>query len=107
MVARTFEPQFTVEDEVKLRPLIVMVKAALPATAREGLRLVRTGAGGLTIKLAPGETPPTVLTVMLAVPGLAIRLAGTAAVSCVGLKLVVVSALPFHSAAEVAVKFLP
>jgi hypothetical protein len=43
------------------------------------------GEGGLMIKEMPEETPPSVVTVMLDPPALAIRLAGTAAVSSVSL----------------------
>ena len=68
MEASTVEPHIKVEVEVKLEPLMVIVKAAPPTTDVEGLRLEITGAGGLTTMVAPGETPPMVLTVMLAVP---------------------------------------
>jgi hypothetical protein len=43
------------------------------------------GAGGLIVKLAAVELPVAFVAVTLAVPALAIRLAETAAVSCVAL----------------------
>jgi hypothetical protein len=39
------------------------------------------GGAGLTVKVTPDEVPPAVTTEMLAVQGLTMRLAGTAAVS--------------------------
>jgi hypothetical protein len=65
--------------------LIVSVKDALAATIDVTLRLVIVGAGGLIVKLAAGELPVAFVAVTLAVPAPAIRLAGTAAVSCVAL----------------------
>ena len=65
--------------EVKLAPLTVSVKAALPAVADAGLRLVMVGGGAMMVKGALLEAP---LTVTLAVPAVAIRLAVTAAASC-------------------------
>lgn len=78
-------PQFAVAVVVKFVPLMVSVKSSPPAIAEAGLRLVMAGAGGLTVKVAAGETPPVVLTVTLAVPTLAIRLDGMATFSCVTL----------------------
>jgi hypothetical protein len=69
----------------KLVPLMVSVKAALLATVEVELRLVMVGGGGLMVNVAPAEVPLTLLTVMLAVPAVAIRLAGTAAVNFVAL----------------------
>jgi hypothetical protein len=46
-------------------------------------------------------------TVTAALPELAIRLAGTAAVSCVLLTTVVESAVPFHCTVDVLKKFVP
>jgi hypothetical protein len=77
------EPQFTTAVEEKLVPAMVSVKAAPPAMADVGLRLVRVGIGGLMVRVAPEEVPPAVVTVTLAVPVAAIRLAGTAAVNLV------------------------
>jgi hypothetical protein len=46
--------------------------------------------------VAVDALPPLLVTVILALPGLAIRLAGTVAVNCVELTKVVVSAVPFQ-----------
>jgi hypothetical protein len=64
---------------------MVSVKAAAPAATEAGLRIVIVGGGWLMVKAATGEIPPVVVTVTLAVPTEATRLAGTAAVTCVGL----------------------
>ena len=73
------EPQITVAVEIKFAPLTVSVKAAPPAVADAGLRLVMVGGGGMMVKDALLEAP---LTVTLAAPAVAIRLAGTTAASC-------------------------
>ena len=62
-------------------PLTVSLKAAPPAVAELGLKLVMVGGGGMIVNVDPFEVPAVVVTVMLAVPAVAIRLAGTAAVS--------------------------
>ena len=62
-----------------MSPLTVSVKAALPAVADAGLRPAMVGEGAMMVKGALLEAP---LTVTLAVLAVAIRLAGTAAVSC-------------------------
>lgn len=85
VAANCVAPKFTVEVEVKFAPLTVSVKAAPPAKALAGLRLVIVGASGLTAKLTAGDVPLTLRTVKLPVPTLAIRLAGIATVNCVGL----------------------
>ena len=84
-MARGVAPQLAVAVAVKLVPLMVRVKAAAPAATEAGLRLVMVGGGGLMAKAATGEIPPVVVTVTLAVFTVATRLAGTAAVNCVGL----------------------
>jgi len=53
----------------------------------------------LTVNGAPPVVPPPVTTVMVTVPGLASRLAGTVAVTWVALTKLVASAAPFHCAA--------
>lgn len=59
------------------------------------------------VNVAPGDVPIAVVTVTLAVPGVAIRLAGTAAVSWLTLMNVVVSAGPFHFAFAPEPKLVP
>ncbi len=63
-------------------PFTVSVNAAPPAVAEVGLRLLMTGVGALMENVAAADgLPPVFSTVMLALPALAIRLAGTAAVN--------------------------
>ena len=68
---------------VKLAPLMVSVNAAPPATAELGLRLLIVDAG-LMVNAVPAEVTPPVVTVTLGAPAVAIRVAATGAVSCVG-----------------------
>src|SRR5579871_1304954 len=60
--------------------------------------------GGLIVNVSVPVAPATV---MLAEPALAIRLAGTCAVSCVALTNVVASGEPFHCTAAPLTKFVP
>jgi hypothetical protein len=60
---------------------MVSVNLALPAATDEGLKLVIKGVGGVMVKTAGADVPPAAVTVMLTEPAVAIRLAGTAAVS--------------------------
>jgi hypothetical protein len=87
----------------KLLPFTVRVKAWFPALRVCGDIEVRTGTELVTKKETPLDVPPPVSefdTVMVAVPAPVIRLAGTAAVSCVGCVAfqVVVNpvVVPFH-----------
>jgi len=107
VAANCVAPKATVEVEVKLLPFTVSVKAAPPAMALAGLRLVIVGAGGLTVKATPRDIPLTLLTVMLAVQKLAIRLAGIAAVNCFELTNETVNGVAFHRAVEAEVKLVP
>ena len=66
-------------------PLMVSVKVAPVARVEVELRLVMVGGGAFMVNVVPAELPLTLLTVTLAVPALAIRLAGTAAVNWVAL----------------------
>jgi hypothetical protein len=65
-------------------PLTVRVKAGPPAVAVLGLREVITGPEE-TVNVAPLDVTPSSTTVMVAVPGVAIRLAVTWAVNSVKL----------------------
>ena len=79
----------TFEVETKPVPVTVRVKAAPPAVAEEGERVVMEGTGlfaGLMVKdLIPERPPPGVglKTVTEAVPAVAMSVAGIAAVSWV------------------------
>jgi hypothetical protein len=88
----------------KLVPAIV---TEVPDVPEDREVLVIVGVTGVTVKVAGEEVPPLVVTVILAVPTLAIRLAGTAAVNCVALTNVVVSAVEPHFTAAPARKFVP
>jgi len=80
----------------KFEPLTVSVKTGPPATAALGLSELIVG-GALIVKVAElCEVTPLSVTVTVAEPGVAIRVAGTAAVNWVALPKVVLSAVPFH-----------
>jgi len=68
--------------------------------------LVITGVAAIVNVTAP-DVAPQLTTVTDAVPAVAIREAGTVAVSCVDETNVVVSAVPFHFTLEIAAKFVP
>jgi hypothetical protein len=90
--------QFTVAPEKKSVPFTVSVKVGPVAAAEVGLRLVMVGVGTLMVNVAAPEAPLRgFVAVTLALPGLAISVAGTVAVTCPELTNTVVSALPFHS----------
>ena len=78
-------PHFTIAPESKLEPLTVNVKAVPPAVAEEGDRLLLAGADALIVNVVPGDVPAEVVTVTIAVPAVAVRPAGTTAVSWVAL----------------------
>jgi hypothetical protein len=99
--------QLTVAPETKFVPVTVSVKAAPPAVAEAGETVVTVGIPALMVKDAVAEVPPEFVTVTLAVPTLAMSLAGTAAVSCVVLTYVVVSAVPFQLSVAPETKFVP
>jgi hypothetical protein len=81
-------------------PLTVRVNAGAPAVAELGLNPEICGVGVVIVNVTALEAMPLGLrTVTLAVPWLAIRLAGTTAVNCVPPKYVVESAEPFHCTA--------
>jgi hypothetical protein len=82
VAVRGVAPKFAIIGEVKLVPEMFSVKAPKPA----GTRIlppveVMIGGAGFTVKETPDEVPPAVTTEMLAVTGLAIRVAGTTALS--------------------------
>ena len=77
--------QLTEAPATKFVPLIVSVNAALPAVAEPGLNPVIVGEGGLMVNVATLELPYVALTVMLALPAVAISVEGTVAETLVGL----------------------
>src|ERR1022692_2759612 len=97
------------ELAVKPAPVTVRVKAAPPGAAALGLRLAREAAG--VVEMDSASTlevrGPVLETVILAVPGAAIKAADTCAVNCVALTPVVGSATPFHATVASERKLLP
>src|SRR5204863_5471878 len=81
VVVSAVAPHCTVAPLSRLVPFTVKVNPAPPAVAEFGLRLAMVGGGGLIVNVAGPEVPPAVVTVTLAVPAVAIRLAGTVAVT--------------------------
>jgi hypothetical protein len=86
----------TLAPERNPAPFTVSVKGAPPAVTEPGLKLVITGTGVLTGKVmavdvaaSPPGPPPGMITYRVALPISAMRLAGTNAVSHVGLTKVV------------------
>ena len=74
--------QFTADPERKPEPFTVNVNAGPPAVTELGERLEIEGVGALIVKISERDTiPPGFATVTLAVPGIAIRLGATDAVS--------------------------
>jgi hypothetical protein len=96
----------------KSDPVIVKVKAGLPAAIELGFRFTRVGAGfgPLIEKDTEFDVPPSMPgldTVTVAVPPCAISDAGIIAVSCPALSNVVVRNWPFHLTLEELVKLAP
>ena len=87
--------QSTAAPDRKPVPFTVSVKAGPPAVAEMGLRLVMVR--GLIWKDSALEvTLPRLTTVTLALPGVAIKFAGTKAFSCEALAIKETSAVPFQ-----------
>jgi hypothetical protein len=92
----------------KFVPFTVSVKAGPPAPVAAGFRLMMVGVGTVMGKLVDADgLPPVFVTVMPALPPLAIRLAGTEAVNCVALTNVVVSPVPFQFTTAPLRKLVP
>lgn len=85
---------------------LIFGENALPANAEDGL-LPEIAGGESMVKAVVAEMTPSVVTVTVGVPGLAIRLEGIAASSCVESLKAVVSAMPFHATVEPGVKSVP
>jgi hypothetical protein len=92
---------------VKLSPDTVSVNAGLPCVVVDGFSVVNTGAG-VIVKVKGAESAPgPPLTVTPMVPGAAIRLAGTSAVSCDALTKVVANGVPSKFTSIPLEKFAP
>ena len=68
--------------------------------------LVITGVAAI-VNVCAFDVAPQLTTVIEAVPAVAMRAAGTVAVSCVAETNVVVSAVPFQFTVEIVAKFVP
>jgi hypothetical protein len=102
--------KITTEVVVNPVPFTVSVNAAPPAVVLVGDSVVTVGAGLLTVNVAAADVPPPgagLVTVTFTVPPVAMAVAGMAAVSCVALTNVVVTAAPLKLTAEVETKFVP
>lgn len=90
-------------------PMMFRVTPGPPATAVVSeFTDEMTGAAALTVRgYGPKSDPAGICTVRLAVPGEAIRLAGTTAVNWFALTNVVAREEPFHSTVEPGTKPLP
>jgi hypothetical protein len=98
--------QFTIEVETKFNPLTVNVNCGSPAAAQVGLSELMVGAALIVNVFAP-DVAAHPATVIEAVPGVAMRAAGTVAVSFVEELNVVASGLPFQFTIEPETKLLP
>lgn len=104
--------KLTAEPLTKLVPVTVSENAAEPARTLAGWRLVIVGgfvAGAVMVKFTAAEVPPPdgFVTVTGTVAAMATAEAGIAAVSCVALTKVVVTAVPLKLTVEPLTKFLP
>jgi len=107
VVVRAVLPHCTVAPETKFVPLTVRVKADPPAVVEVGDRLVIVGATAVMVNVAPADVPPELVTVTVAEPGAAIRLAGTTAVNCVAFTYVLANAVVPHCTVVPESKFVP
>jgi len=100
--------QFTVEPETKFVPFTVKMNPGPPAVAQVGLSELIVGTA-LIVKVWAVDVAPAqgFATVIEAVPAVAMREAGTVAVSCVEETNVVVSAVPFQFTVAPETKFVP
>jgi len=102
----------TTEEATKLLPVKLSVNAAPWAVAEVVDRLPNVGVGfpALIVKVIAVELPPPGVglnTVTEAEPAVCRSVPGTAAVSCVALTKVVVSATPFHCTTAPLTKLVP
>lgn len=94
--------------DAKFVPVAVSVNPAEPAMALAGEMELSVGVAALMVKAREEVSfPAAVCTATVAVPGMAMSVAGTVAVSCVVDTNVVVSALAFHTTTSPETKFAP
>jgi hypothetical protein len=110
VVARAAPFHSTVEDDAKLVPVTVNVKAAPPAIAEPGVNNVIVGTGVVIVNVRAAEVPPPgegLNTVTLAVLTELMSAAVMAACKLVLETKVVERVLPFHCTVDVGMKFVP
>ena len=96
VVVRSLPFHLTVLPVTKFEPVTVSVKALPAAKVELGFRPEIAGAGLLMVNVAEPLTAILLLTVIVAVPAVAISAAVMAAVSWLLLTKLVVRSLPFH-----------
>jgi len=101
-------PQFTTAPFTKFVPVTARTKPWPPAVVEVGEMMPTPGTPALMANDTRDDAPPlVVVTVILAVPAVAMSLAGTAACTCVELTTIVDSAEPFQLTTAVESKFAP
>ena len=98
--------QFTIEVETKFVPFTVRVNCGSPAAAQVGLIELMAGVT-VIVNVAAPDVAPHPPTVIEAVPGVAISVAGTVAVSRVEEPKAVASGFPFQFTVEPEGKLVP
>jgi hypothetical protein len=98
---------FTVALEKKFVPVTLRGNAGPPAIAELGLMLAIVGGTVFMVNVAPSDVPRLVVTVTVAVPGVAIRLAGTVAVSWLVPTNAVASGVPFQFTVAPEKRYVP
>lgn len=102
--------KFTTELETNPVPVTVNVNPAPPASALAGESVVTVGAGLLIVSVAAADIPPPgagFVTLIEALPAVAISAAVIVAVTCVPLVNVVVLGDPLRLTTEVEIRFVP
>jgi hypothetical protein len=96
LVARAVPLKYKTVPELKPVPFTVSDTAGPPAVVEDGERLVSVRPPVMVKGSAGGEVWPGEVTSTEACPGVAIKPAGTAAISCTALTKVVFNGLPFQ-----------
>lgn len=110
VVGRAAPFHSTVEDDMKLVPVTVSVKAAPPVIAELGVNNVIAGTAPVIVNVRAAEVPPPgegLITVTLAVLAELMSVGAMAACKLVLETKVVERVLPFHWIVDVGTKFVP
>jgi hypothetical protein len=100
-------PKITRDPLRKFVPFTVKPNDELPSAIEFGLKLPIAGSGKPIVNFDGKEVPPPVVTVTFAVPGVAIRLAGTVTVNWLALTNSGVSAVEFQLTVAAETKLMP